>query len=30
MADPLSTVVPGDGAVLEYAYGLGEPEELVR
>ncbi|GBF99636.1 DNA-directed RNA polymerase II subunit 1-like, partial [Raphidocelis subcapitata] len=30
MSDPLSTVVPGDAAVLEYAYGLGEPEELVR
>jgi hypothetical protein len=27
---PFSTVVPGDDAVLEYAYGLDVPEELVR
>ena len=30
MDDPMATVVPGDGAVLEYAYGLDTPEELVR
>jgi DNA-directed RNA polymerase II subunit RPB1 len=30
MGDPTATVVPGDAAVLEYAYGLDVPEELVR
>jgi hypothetical protein len=30
MDDPMATVVPGDASVLEYAYGLDVPEELVR
>jgi len=30
MDDPMATVVPGDASVLEYAYGLDTPEELIR